>query len=212
MTKCTECDQKFSKAGLHGHLRFSHGLRGQELKEVYRESISRRADEQESGTEQVSELPEVGQKTPEEDEEAADQVEETGGESYRELPKRPALKDREREERAPSRTTEGDVMHAADRLREAKMRLQALRDEIGEGAGTSNDEEDDGSRRGGVVSKGLRELFGSEQESQETEGPSLSEAKRECLQRCREDVEEARNCLAEMLKKRQAEHEHGRSV
>lgn len=48
MANCPKCNREFSNPGLHGHLRFSHGLDGEELEQAYSEAIQQAESKAES--------------------------------------------------------------------------------------------------------------------------------------------------------------------
>lgn len=45
MAKCPKCNRDFSNPGLHGHLRFSHGLEGEELEQAFDEATKEPTEE-----------------------------------------------------------------------------------------------------------------------------------------------------------------------
>lgn len=158
MCECPKCNRSFQKAGLHGHLRFSHGLRGEELQEAYQQALeepsgqpSEQHPEQPSGQrpEQLNEQPpeQQGSGEGEEGETKGDSrtlpvprmPDSSTGQGSAERSEESHGRQRRQKERQRGRESRGVVerqsrrdplREAAERLRRARERRRTIEEEM----------------------------------------------------------------------------------
>jgi len=190
MSTCPECGGEYTPQGMYGHLRMGHGLRGEELEQVYGET---------KGQEAMAQAPE---EEPEPNGSGGFELPQMAGPSENNqepTEDRAPAGDREPVERA-ARDGNSRVEEATDRLRRAKQKLRTALEETGE----------EKERGGGAVTKtarGIGRFFGV------TSPPTVerTEAEEELCRKCREEVQAAERELEKALEHEQVDRRYDRA-
>jgi len=184
MHDCPLCEREFTPAGLHGHLRFSHDLRGEDLEAAYEEATGNRPGAARKEPQQPDQRPsgqskEQPDQQPQDPQESVEEPNEDGNQLGREARPVPGSvkRARSRESRGgPPEHISDPVERALDEYREARERRRAVEHAM------------DTKRSG---------LFGDEQPANETWT--------ELLEDCREAEEQARNDLHRLVRHREVD-------
>ena len=189
MSTCPECGDEYSPQGMYGHLRMGHGLRGEELEQVYQETKGQESTAQateEPGDRNGFNIPQMAGPSEDRQEPTED---------------RTPAGNREPVERA-IQDGGSRVEEATDRLRRAKQKLHTALEETGEEVRKEKESP-------GVLSKLLGvNLLGKT--SMETT-VQRTEAEEELCRKCRKEVQAAERELEKALEHEQVDRRYNRA-